>query len=128
VSYFHPYQAEGLLRSKNLHFSEIGDFVNYPNVFTEYLTGNITFQVNGVNCKIVEPSMVLKDSYLIMTEGIEISYSILCPADMKNLTITPLFFNNFALQTNRLTLLGPDGNELLYKVATPKIPKITYIE
>jgi ABC-type nickel/cobalt efflux system permease component RcnA len=128
VTYFHPYEAEWLLKNKNLPFSEIGDFLEYPNVFTEYLTGNILFQASGIDCKIIDPTVVMKDAYLVMTEGVELEYSIVCPWQMTNLAITNTFFTNFVLQTNRVTLIGSGWGELLYKVATPKIPKIIYTE
>jgi hypothetical protein len=74
----------------------------------------------------VDPALAHTDISRILTEGLQIDYSIICPQSIDTLDIDVRFFTGFQLQTNKVTLLDSEGNEVFFKVGTPIIHHFTY--
>lgn len=110
TTYFHSYEIEYLLNSKNIAFQSVYDYYEHTDVMKEYIGENIVLNFSENTCKMVKFDVLESEEYQILSTGIEINYSFECEKEISQWEISVSFFDNFPLQTNQMTFYNLNTN------------------
>lgn len=131
TTYFHTYEAERLLRNNKINLDTSEDYYKNSRLFEEYVRERAIVRNNGELCQIQNISLIRKEMYEIISEGLWVEYSFTCTHPIQTITIELQFFIEYELQTNRLniyTLSNGVNNvtPIAYKVLNPLIQSYTH--
>lgn len=131
TTYFHTYEAERLLRNHKINLGTSEDYYTNSRIFEDYIRERAIVQNNGKSCRIHDISLIRKEMYEIISEGLGAEYHFTCDAPVQTITIDLRFFTEYELQTNRLQLYnlakGVDNTApIAYKVLNPLIHSYTH--
>lgn len=131
TTYFHTYEAERLLRTNRINLDTSEDYYKNSRIFEDYVRERAILRNNGNPCRIHSISLIRKEMYEIISEGLGAEYSFTCDAPVEVLTIDLRFFSEYELQTNRLRLYyiarGVDSTTpIAYKVLNPLVSSYTH--
>ena len=110
TTYFHSYEIEYLLHSKNVDFKSVYEYYNHEDIIKNYVEENILLSFPENTCKMVSFDVLESEEYQILSTGIEINYSFECEKDISEWEISVSFFDNFPLQTNQMTFYNLNTN------------------
>gem|GEM_PF-3099986 len=82
TTYFHSYEIEYLLHSKNIAFQSVYDYYDHTDVIKEYINQNISLNLPENACKMVRFEVLELEEYQILSTGIEINYSFECEKEI----------------------------------------------
>lgn len=124
TTYLHSYEVWYLLKENWIkNYENLQTFYNNSEIITKYVEDNITVYNNNWPCMTYDYK-VLKDLNTdILTDWLRVSYKFGCDKPIENLYVDISFFDNFPLQTNKLTL-SKWLDDLYFKVLTPKITSL----
>lgn len=111
TTYFHSYEIEYLLHSKNIAFQSVYDYYDHTDVIKEYINQNISLNLPENACKMVRFEVLELEEYQILSTGIEINYSFECEKEISQWEISVSFFDNFPLQTNQMTFYNLNAHD-----------------
>jgi len=126
TTYFHTYEVGVMLSRLWYDVSDVGLFNSYHEDIIQYFHQNFAAYSDDMRCQVSDIRIPKKEAYEMLSRGVEVRYMITCPTKPKNISIHLDFFLDFPLQTNRISIVGVDGKELLFKVGTPQAPIIHY--
>ncbi len=131
TTYFHAYEAERLLRANKISLNTSEDYYKNSQIFVDYIGKHARVENNGKPCQIHDISLIQKEMYEIVSEGLGAEYAFTCPDTVQSITIDLSFFIEFELQTNRLRLYnlnsGIDNTTpIAYKVLNPLVSSYTH--
>ncbi len=129
TTYFHSYEIEYLLHSKNISFKSVYEYYEYEEIIKDYINENIQLNFPENICKMVKFDVLELEEYQILSTGIEINYSFECEKEIRNGEIGVSFFDNFPLQTNQMTFYNLNINNstpIDTLVLTSKIQKYQF--
>ncbi len=131
TTYFHTYEAERLLREHKISLNTSEDYYKNSLVFEDYIRERVVVKNNGTPCQIGNISLIHKEMYEIISEGLGAEYSFTCSEPIQTITIDLGFFIEYELQTNRLRLYnlangGDITTPLVYKVLNPLVKSYTH--
>lgn len=128
TTYFHSYEIEYLLRQNDkLLINGVADYFVHQDIIADYVQNNSSLTNNGVSCEISQIEVLKDEIYIILSDGLGVSYRFDCEEDIKDIQLELAYFIEFPLQTNRITLYHLTSgikwaSPLLYKVLTAKKP------
>lgn len=131
TTYFHTYEAERLLREHKINLNTSEDYYKNSQIFEDYIHERAIVKNNGKICQIGSISLVHKEMYEIISEGLGAEYSFTCSEPIQIITIDLGFFIEYELQTNRLRLYNlangvNNTTPLVYKVLNPLVRTYTH--
>lgn len=104
TTYFHTYEAERLLRENKINLNTSEDYYLNARIFEEYIRSRARVFRGSTECQIHDISLIKKEMYEIISEGLGAEYSFTCDAPIDTIRIDITFFQEYELQTNRLRL------------------------
>lgn len=126
TTYFHSYEVGVMLGRQGKDVTEVWMYYTYKNDIMEYFRSHFAVTNNGTPCSITSLEIPDKEWYEILARWVEINFSLRCRERLSSLDFSLGFFTDFPLQTNRLSLLDPQGDELYFRVGTPQIQDLSY--
>lgn len=129
TTFFHSYEIEYLLNNSWVVVKNILDYYNNEDIIKNYLKNNISLTNAWKSCEIKDIVISKKEEYEVLTKWLETNYFFSCEDKIESGTIKIDFFNNFELQTNKITLYDFNWNETTpfdYKVLTPQISSYNF--
>ncbi len=103
-----------------------GDYYVHKDLIFEYLAKSVFFRTSSEDCPIGGFEARERSVDEIFSEGFPVSYSFSCPEEIARFATEIRIFEEVPLQTNRLSLIGKNGETLAYKVLTPVIAKFEH--
>jgi hypothetical protein len=70
TTYFHTYEAERLLRNNKINLNTSEDYYNNSQLFEDYVRERAIVKNNGKLCQIHNISLIRKEMYEIISEGL----------------------------------------------------------
>jgi len=126
----HSYQAQWLLSENNIAFWWVERLFDHESVFQDYIPTRLSFRDHAGNpCPIVSVSLIPKDIPALITQGVDFGLFAKCDIQIRGLTMTNTLFDNFPLQTNRLTVfagIGLQTEPFGYRILTAKRTEATF--
>lgn len=131
TTYFHTYEAERLLRQHSINLDTSEDYYTNSRIFEEYIRERAIVENNGKKCTIQNISLIRKEMYEIISEGLGAEYSFVCESPIETITVDLGFFREYELQTNRLRIYrltngANDTAPIAYKVLNPLVHSYTH--
>lgn len=131
TTYFHTYEAERLLRTHGINLETGEDYYRNSRIFEDYIRDRARVGNDGKSCRIGNISLIRKEMYEIVSEGLGAEYSFTCDRTIEKITVELSFFSEYELQTNRLRLYRPrSGTDtpapVAYKVLNPLVRSYTH--
>ncbi len=128
MTLLHPAEVERILGMRGISMRSVtyGDYYSKKSYVFDYLRGRVSVSSHGAACP--ASGFETRDRTVdeIFSEGFPVSYRFDCASDVRNLSVSIRIFDDIPLQTNRLTVFGPNGERLAYKVLTPAISEFSY--
>lgn len=124
TTFFHSYEIEYLLNNSWVKVKNIWEYKKNENIIINYLKENISLNIPENNCTIENIVIIESEEYEILTKWFEVNYSFNCEKEITKWELEVNFFNNFELQTNRVTFYDLNAWETTpfeYKILTPQI-------
>lgn len=129
TTFFHSYEIEYLLNNSWITIKNIWDYYLWDEIIKDYLRKNISLNISWTTCEIKDINITKAEEYEILTKWVEVNYNFSCDKQIEKWSIKIDFFNDFELQTNRITLYDlnwTDTTPFDYKVLTPQIPAYNF--
>lgn len=104
TTYFHSYEIEYLLSKSGINTKSVYEYYDHEVEIKDYITKNIKLKSGNQYCKIEQIEMLQLEEYQILSKWFEINYHFKCDKDISNWQIEVYFFDNFPLQTNRISI------------------------
>lgn len=125
-TYFHSFEIDYLLKENWISIDSIEQYYENKKIIADYINKNINIFSNQKECKLKSVNINEDEIYDILTNWLKVEYSIKCSEKIKDLDLEINYFNNFPLQTNKISIynLNKSKDLLVYKVLTPKINSI----
>jgi len=110
TTYFHSYEIEYLLRQNDKPLIDgVADYFVHEDIIADYIENNSSLTNNGVSCQISQIEVLKDEIYIILSDGLGVSYRFDCAEDIKDIQLKLGYFIEFPLQTNRITLYHLTG-------------------
>ncbi|MCS6982919.1 MAG: hypothetical protein NZL83_01895 [Candidatus Absconditabacterales bacterium] len=120
----HSYQAQRLLSENDVAFGGVERLFDHEQIFQSYISDRLSFRDQESNpCPIVSVSLIPKDIPTLITQGVDFGLFAKCDTTIRALMMDNTLFNNFPLQTNRLTIfagVGLQTEPFGYRILTAK--------
>lgn len=129
TTFFHSYEIEYLLNSKKIVFKNVWDYFLHEDIIKEYIKKNIKVHTKDNKCKIENILVTKLEEYQVLTSWMEITYWFSCEKKLEKWEVEINFFNNFPLQTNKLSIYDANISEqtpFSSIVLTPSLNKYSF--
>jgi accessory colonization factor AcfC len=87
----------------------VADYFVHEEIITDYVRSNTSLSNNGVSCQISQIEVLRDEIYIVLSDGLGVSYRFDCEQDIKDIQLELAYFIEFPLQTNRITLYNLTG-------------------
>ena len=110
TTYFHSYEIEYLLKSKNINIKSIYEYYDHLDIIKDYIKEKISLNIKDNKCIIENIDILQMEEYQILSNWIEINYKFKCEQNITSWVLLVDFFTNFPLQTNQITFYDLNKN------------------
>lgn len=120
-SLFHSYQMEYLLWKNQIQTWDVNEYFKNKNIIIDYVKNHINLYNQNKKCNISEITVNPQEEYQIIDRWFEVNYTFLCEEKISEWNIEIIFFKDFELQTNNLTIYDANNwimNSTQYKSIT----------
>jgi len=130
TTYFHTFEIEYLLKNNGIETDWVIDYYENSRYIIEYVESKNKLINNWNVCEIRKIELIEDEAYKIVTDWLWISYSFKCSEKIEKFNLEFNYFNEFPLQTNRITLYNLNNwiknlKPIIYKVLTSKITTLS---
>lgn len=126
TTYFHSFEIDYLLKENWKTINSLEDYYSNQDIIKNYIKNNIQIKNNSRICNIDQININEDEIYNILTDWLKVEYNFICNENIKDIDFQIKYFNNFPLQTNRLSIYNLNNSRdlLIYKILTPKIDNL----